>query len=65
MGYRGGLLLVREAGGFVTDLDGGDAIFTKNQVVAGNDTMHHELLRLLKEAGREAGKDKIKEASAP
>jgi myo-inositol-1(or 4)-monophosphatase len=52
-----GSLLVREAGGFVTDLDGGDEIFAKNQVVAGNDTMHHELLRLLKEAGREAGKE--------
>jgi myo-inositol-1(or 4)-monophosphatase len=64
-----GSLLVREAGGFVTDLDGGDAIFTKNQVVAGNDTMHHELLRLLKEAGREAGKEAnqqaAREASAP
>jgi len=49
-----GSLLVREAGGFVTDLEGHDAIFTKGQVVAGNDTMHRELLRLLKEAGKEA-----------
>jgi myo-inositol-1(or 4)-monophosphatase len=60
-----GSLLVREAGGFVTDLDGGDAILTKGQVVAGNDTMHHELLRLLKEAHKEAGKEAVKEASAP
>ncbi len=64
-----GSLLVREAGGFVTDLDGGDDIFAKKQVVAGNDTMHHELLRLLKEAGREAGKEfnqqAIRETSAP
>ena len=51
-----GILLVREAGGFVTDLDGGDAILTKGHVGAGNDTMHRELLRLLKEAGREAAK---------
>jgi myo-inositol-1(or 4)-monophosphatase len=57
-----GSLLVREAGGFVTDLDGGDAILTKGQVVAGNDTMHHELLRLLKEAHKEAGKEAVKEA---
>jgi len=49
-----GLILVREAGGFVSDLDGGDAIFAKGQVAAGNDTMHRELLRLLKEAGKEA-----------
>jgi myo-inositol-1(or 4)-monophosphatase len=51
-----GSLLVREAGGFVSDLDGGDAIFAKAQIAAGNDTMHRELLRLLKEAGKEAEK---------
>jgi myo-inositol-1(or 4)-monophosphatase len=60
-----GSLLVREAGGFVTDLDGGDGIFTKGEVVAGNDTMHHELLRLLKEAHKDAGKDALKETAAP
>jgi myo-inositol-1(or 4)-monophosphatase len=47
-----GMLLVREAGGFASDLDGGDAIFAKSQIVAGNDTMHRELLRLLKEAAK-------------
>jgi myo-inositol-1(or 4)-monophosphatase len=47
-----GILLVREAGGFVSDLDGGEDILTKGQIAAGNDTMHRELLRLLKEAGR-------------
>ena len=51
-----GSLLVREAGGFVSDCDGGDAIFQKGEIVAGNDTMHRELLRLLKAAGKEAGK---------
>jgi myo-inositol-1(or 4)-monophosphatase len=45
-----GLLLVREAGGFVTDLDGGDAMLVKGQVLAGNEIMHHELLRLLRSA---------------
>jgi myo-inositol-1(or 4)-monophosphatase len=35
-----GMILVREAGGFVTDLDDGDAIFAKRQIIAGNDTMH-------------------------
>jgi myo-inositol-1(or 4)-monophosphatase len=57
-----GIILVREAGGFVTDLDGHDAIFTKGQVAAGNDTMHRELLKLLKEAGKEANKEAGKEA---
>jgi myo-inositol-1(or 4)-monophosphatase len=45
-----GLLLVREAGGFVTDLDGGDAMFTTGHIVAGNETIHRELLRLLRQA---------------
>src|SRR5271168_441956 len=48
-----GSLLVREAGGFVTDLDGHDAILAKGQIAAGNETMHRELVRLLKEAIRE------------
>ena len=51
-----GMILVREAGGFVTDLDGGDGIMTKSQIAAGNDTMHHELIRLLREAGKEAAR---------
>jgi myo-inositol-1(or 4)-monophosphatase len=49
-----GVLLVREAGGFVSDLDGGDAMFAKGHVVAGNDTMHRQLTRLLREVGRQA-----------
>jgi len=48
-----GMLLVREAGGFVSDCDGGDAIFAKGSIAAGNETMHRELLRLLKEARKE------------
>jgi myo-inositol-1(or 4)-monophosphatase len=52
-----GILLVREAGGFVSDLDGGDAILAKGHVAAGNDTMHRELLRLLKEASKAAAKE--------
>jgi len=49
-----GILLVREAGGFVSDIDGGEAILTQGNIVAGNDTMHRELLRLLKTAGKDA-----------
>jgi myo-inositol-1(or 4)-monophosphatase len=43
-----GLLMVREAGGFVSDIDGGDAMLEKGHIVAGNETMHRELVRLLK-----------------
>jgi myo-inositol-1(or 4)-monophosphatase len=47
-----GLLLVREAGGFVTDLDGGDAMMSKGHVVAGNETMHRDLLAILKQVAK-------------
>src|ERR1700722_9005898 len=57
-----GILLVREAGGFVSDLDGGEAILTKGNIAAGNDTMHRELLRLMKEAGKQAANDPEREA---
>jgi myo-inositol-1(or 4)-monophosphatase len=60
-----GMILVREAGGFVSDLDGKDDIFAKKQIVAGNDTMHKELLRLLKEAAKAAAKEISKEAVTP
>jgi myo-inositol-1(or 4)-monophosphatase len=45
-----GILMVREAGGFATDLDGGDAIFGKRQVIAGNEFLHKALLQTLKDA---------------
>jgi myo-inositol-1(or 4)-monophosphatase len=44
-----GIVLVREAGGFVTDLEGGDAMLAKGQIAAGNEAMHGELLRLLRQ----------------
>jgi myo-inositol-1(or 4)-monophosphatase len=47
-----GILLVREAGGYVSDLAGSDAILETGNVIAGNEAMHRELLRLLKEAGK-------------
>jgi myo-inositol-1(or 4)-monophosphatase len=43
-----GILLVREAGGFATDLDGGDSPLTRRQVIAGNEFLHKTLLALLK-----------------
>jgi myo-inositol-1(or 4)-monophosphatase len=49
-----GLLLVREAGGYVTDLDGGEAMFAKGHILAGNETMHRELMRLLRTAAAAA-----------
>jgi myo-inositol-1(or 4)-monophosphatase len=47
-----GLLLVREAGGFVSDLDGNEAMLSKGHILAGNDVIHRELLSLLKPAAQ-------------
>ncbi|HEY1361366.1 MAG TPA: inositol monophosphatase family protein [Xanthobacteraceae bacterium] len=44
-----GIALIREAGGFVTDLDGGDAMLAAGSVLAGNETIHRELLHLLEQ----------------
>jgi myo-inositol-1(or 4)-monophosphatase len=45
-----GMVLIREAGGFVTDIDGGDNILDKGSVIAGNEDIHRSLLALLKTA---------------
>ena len=47
-----GLILVREAGGFVTDCEGGDDMLTKGHIVAGNEAIQKEVVRVLKQAGK-------------
>jgi myo-inositol-1(or 4)-monophosphatase len=47
-----GLILVREAGGFVTDPEQGDTPWISGDVVAGNEVMHGEILALLRQAAR-------------
>jgi len=42
-----GILLVREAGGFVTDFRGADRSLELGQVVAGNDIIHSRLHKLV------------------
>jgi myo-inositol-1(or 4)-monophosphatase len=46
-----GMILVREAGGFVSDFAGGDDIFPTGNIVAGNDYIHREILAALKPIG--------------
>lgn len=46
-----GCLLVQEAGGRLSSLDGGEADFRRGAVVASNGRVHVELLRALAEAG--------------
>jgi myo-inositol-1(or 4)-monophosphatase len=43
-----GILLVREAGGVVSDLNGRDAMLEGGQVLASNETLHRQLLDLLR-----------------
>ena len=45
-----GIILVREAGGYVCDCDGADEMLAKGDVLAGNEAISKELLRVLKAA---------------
>ncbi len=47
-----GIVMVREAGGFVTDTSGGDAMLTDGTIVAGNEYMQKVLLQNIKAAQR-------------
>ncbi|HEX7883865.1 MAG TPA: inositol monophosphatase family protein, partial [Afipia sp.] len=43
-----GLILVREAGGVVSGIEGGDTAMTTGHVVCGNETIQRELVKILK-----------------
>jgi myo-inositol-1(or 4)-monophosphatase len=43
-----GILMIREAGGFVSDKSGGQDMFGSGQIVAGNEQIHKALLKALK-----------------
>lgn len=45
-----GILMVREAGGYVTDLDNRYKMFQTSNICAGNENIHKKLLGALKEA---------------
>ena len=49
-----GIVLVREAGGFVSDADGGASALETGSICAGNEALHPALLALLRKAGRPA-----------
>ncbi len=49
-----GLLLVREAGGFVSDCSGGQTMMSTGEVLAANDHLHLPLAALIKEGLRAA-----------
>jgi myo-inositol-1(or 4)-monophosphatase len=45
-----GIVLVRESGGFVTDLSGGSDMLGKGECCAGNESIHRHLLDLMSKA---------------
>ena len=45
-----GLLIVREAGGYVTDADGGQDMLDKGSACVGNERIHRQLMECLKAA---------------
>jgi myo-inositol-1(or 4)-monophosphatase len=47
-----GILMVREAGGVTTDLDGRDRMLASGEILAANENLHPQLLKLLKAAGK-------------
>jgi len=51
-----GMLLVREAGGYVSDLSGGHTMMTSGDILAANDHLHLPLAALIREGTRTATK---------
>ncbi|HLC08964.1 MAG TPA: inositol monophosphatase family protein, partial [Methyloceanibacter sp.] len=49
-----GIVILREAGGYVTDAEGQDRMLEKGSVVAGNETIHRNLLALIRAASASA-----------
>jgi myo-inositol-1(or 4)-monophosphatase len=50
-----GIVVLREAGGYVSDGEDKDKMLEKGSIVAGNEAIHARLLKLLKTAGTEPG----------
>ncbi|HVZ69227.1 MAG TPA: inositol monophosphatase family protein [Rhizomicrobium sp.] len=48
-----GMLMVREAGGVVSDLNGGDKVLETGDVLAANEVLHPKFLKLLKDTARQ------------
>jgi myo-inositol-1(or 4)-monophosphatase len=48
--FAAGVLMVREAGGFVTDLTGEERTMEQGDIIAGNETLHREVLKLVTSA---------------
>ena len=49
-GIAAGIVMLREAGAYATDIAGKDKMLETGSIVAGNETIHAKLLKLLKAA---------------
>ena len=47
-----GIVLVREAGGFTSDFDGGNSMMASGEIIAANDRLHERFLKILADAVR-------------
>ena len=54
-----GILLVREAGGVVTDLDGGEDFFASGNIVAGGPGVHRDLLAAVRRHASEEAVERV------
>jgi myo-inositol-1(or 4)-monophosphatase len=52
--FAAGMLLVREAGGYISDLSGGHSMMTSGDILAANDHLHLPLAALVREVTRTA-----------
>lgn len=60
-----GMLLVREAGGIVTDLDGGEGSFSGGNVVAGGPAVQRELLAIVQRHASEEAIERVNPLRSP
>jgi len=60
-----GILLVREAGGVVTDLDGGEDFFASGNIVAGGPAVHRDLLAAVRRHASEEAVERVNPFRSP
>lgn len=60
-----GMLMVREAGGIVTDLDGGDGSFGSGNIVAGSPAVHRGLLEIVRQHASEEVIERVNPILSP
>jgi len=60
-----GVLMVREAGGVVTDLDGGEGSFVSGNIVAGGQAVQRELLEIVQRHASEEAIERVNPLGSP